>query len=164
MADTPWSQFKNEKTESSETWRSGSQWACCDEYDVFWMTVFCLPCQIGREWNAAKTLQTYSTNWPICLLTLFCGCTSCCVVGNLRTSVRKIGDSSVSHSNPESWIPGMSFCTGLLLYFIGGLPWLPLKESGSGFCPETPRVKKKEVVGYQIRKRENEYKYQLREA
>eukprot|EP01064_Diplonema_japonicum_P008661 TRINITY_DN1608_c3_g1_i1.p1 TRINITY_DN1608_c3_g1~~TRINITY_DN1608_c3_g1_i1.p1 ORF type:complete len:144 (+),score=7.46 TRINITY_DN1608_c3_g1_i1:61-492(+) len=101
--DATWSQFDTKKTASEEVWRSGSQWNCFQEIDVCWMTTFCSPCMIGREWSAAKNHETYRTNWPVCLASLFC---SLCIITHLRTSVRKIGDPSVAKDNPAAWIPG----------------------------------------------------------
>eukprot|EP01059_Diplonema_ambulator_P001295 TRINITY_DN1104_c0_g1_i1.p1 TRINITY_DN1104_c0_g1~~TRINITY_DN1104_c0_g1_i1.p1 ORF type:complete len:169 (+),score=34.81 TRINITY_DN1104_c0_g1_i1:77-508(+) len=101
--DGTWSQFDTKKTGGEETWRSGSMWNCFQEMDVCWMTFFCGPCMIGREWSAAKNQETYRTNWPVCLASLFCGL---CIVTHLRTATRKIGDPSVAKDNPEAWIPG----------------------------------------------------------
>ena len=75
--------------------------------DVCWMTCFCGPCMISREWNASKQLKSYSQNWPVCLALTFCGCFTPCVVANIRTTVRKIGDASSYKDNPAAWIKGM---------------------------------------------------------
>ena len=112
-SNNPWSKFDDKKQKGEEEWRSGSPWLCFDQMDVCWMTFFCTPCMIGREWNAAKAHQTYSTNWPVCLLSLFCPIVDTCLVCNLRGTVRKIGDSSTTKDNVSQHIPGMyrSTCT-----------------------------------------------------
>eukprot|EP00755_Sulcionema_specki_P037449 Sspe_Gene.108958::Locus_88216_Transcript_1_1_Confidence_1.000_Length_610::g.108958::m.108958 len=94
------------KTPGNEEWRSGSMWNCFAEMDVCWMTTFCFPCMVGREWSAAKRLQMYNMDTMICMALTCCGCVYPCVVCNLRGSVRKIGDASTAKDNPDAWIPG----------------------------------------------------------
>ena len=105
------SQFKDEKSTSDESWRSGSMWNCFAEYDVCWMTTFCQPSMVSRVWNAGKfPHKPHSQNWPLCLGLCLCPIATPCVVCHLRGAVRKIGDSSSSKDNPRAWIPGMQTC------------------------------------------------------
>eukprot|EP01063_Lacrimia_lanifica_P031891 TRINITY_DN535_c2_g1_i1.p2 TRINITY_DN535_c2_g1~~TRINITY_DN535_c2_g1_i1.p2 ORF type:complete len:150 (+),score=56.00 TRINITY_DN535_c2_g1_i1:71-520(+) len=104
--ESPWTQFKEDKQPMEEEWRSGVCYNLMQEFDVFWMTLFCFPCQVGREWQALMANKSYSTNWAITALACLCPILSPCLVCKLRTAMRKMPDATTEKTDMKSWIPG----------------------------------------------------------